>query len=106
MRAMLMIYVRQKNSACANFVATAQRPKRRNSQRDSNQNHARTEDVLAITLRGEFLFWRKVWHDSTKNKATLEQTLAVSTLCCNQNCTFSKIAPNLTSPLLPKFALN
>jgi hypothetical protein len=56
-----------------------QRPKRRDSQRDSDQNHARTEDVLAITVRREFLFWRKVGHNSTENKAILEQTLSVST---------------------------
>jgi hypothetical protein len=59
MQAMLMMYVRQKNSACANFVATAQRQKRRDSQRNSNQNCARTEDVLAIILRGDFFFGAK-----------------------------------------------
>jgi hypothetical protein len=83
-----------------------QRPKRHNSQRDSDQYCARTEDVLAITLRQEFLIWCKAGHNSTENKAILEQTLSVSTLHCNQNCAFSRIAPTLTSPLSPKFAQN
>jgi hypothetical protein len=56
-----------------------QGPKWRNSQRNSDQNCARIKDVLAITVRREFLFWRKVGHDYTENMAILEQTLSVST---------------------------
>jgi hypothetical protein len=48
---------------------TTQPPKRRDSQHNSDQNHARTEDVLAVTARQEFLFLRKVGRNSTKNKA-------------------------------------
>jgi hypothetical protein len=84
----------------------SQRPKRRDSQRNSDQNCARTEDVLAITLRQELLFWRDVRCNSTEIKAILEQTLSVSTLRCDHNCAFSRILPTLTSPLLPKFAQN
>jgi hypothetical protein len=87
-------------------VGGTKRPKRHNSQRDSDQNCARTEEVLAITVRREFLFWRKVGRDSTENKAILEQTLSFSTLRCNQNCAFSGIAPTLTSPLSLNFAQN
>jgi hypothetical protein len=50
-------------------VSMTQRPKWRNSQRDSDQNCARIEDVLAITVRRELLFWRKVGRDSTENMA-------------------------------------
>ncbi len=85
---------------------STQRPKRRNSQRDSDENCTRTEDVLAITLRQEFFFWCKVWRNFTENKPILEQTVSVSMLRCDQNHAFSRIAPLLTSPLLPKFALN
>ena len=75
-----------------------QRPKRRDSQRDSDQNCARTEDVLAITVRREFLFWRKVGRNSTENKAILEQTLSVSTLRRDQNCVFfqNRAKPDVT----------
>ncbi len=81
-----------------------QRPKRRDSQRNSDQNCTRTEDVLAITVRWEFLFRRKVGRNSTKNKAILERTLSISTLCRDQNHAFSGIAPTLTSPILLNFA--
>jgi hypothetical protein len=81
-----------------------QRPKWRDSQRDSDQNCARTEDVLAITVRQEFLFQHKAGRNSTENKAILEQTLSVSMLRCDQNCAFSGIAPTLTSPILLNFA--
>jgi hypothetical protein len=84
----------------------AQQPKRHNSQRNSDQNHARTEDVLAITVRQEFLFRREIGRNSTKNKAILEQTLSVSTLRCDQNRAFSKIAPILTSRILLNFTQN
>ena len=67
----------------ATLAEVTQRPKRRDSQRDSDQNCARTEDVLAITVRQEFLFRRKVGCNSTENKAILEQTLSISTLHCN-----------------------
>ncbi len=89
-----------------NKALQTQWPKRRDSQRDSDQNRARTEDVLAITVRQEFLFQRKVGRNSTENKAILGQTLSVSTLHCNQNCAFSRIAPTLTSPISLNFAQN
>jgi hypothetical protein len=85
---------------------SSQWPKWRDSQRDSDQNCTRTEDVLAITVRQEFLFRRKVGRYSTENKAILEQTLSVSRLRCNQNRAFSGIAPTLTSPILLNFAQN
>jgi hypothetical protein len=72
----------------AALQSSTQQLKRRNSQRDSNQNCARMKDLLAITGRQEFLFRRKVGHNSTENMAILEQTLSVSTLRRNQNCTF------------------
>ena len=76
----------------------AQRPKQRNCQRNSGQNCARTEDVLAITLRRQFLFWREVWQDSTENKAILEQTLSVFTLRCDQKLRFfqNRANPDVT----------
>jgi hypothetical protein len=83
-----------------------QRPKRCNSQHNSDQNCATIEDVLAITVRQEFLFQRKVGRNSTENKAILEQTLAVSMLRHDQNCSFSRISPNLTSRILLNFAQN
>jgi hypothetical protein len=81
-----------------------QRPKRHDSQRNFDQNRARTEDILAITVRQEFLFRHKVGRNSTENKAILEQTLSVSTLRPDQNRAFSGIAPTLTSPILLNFA--
>jgi hypothetical protein len=60
------------------------------------KNCARTEDVLAINVRQEFLFRRKVGRDSTENKAILEQTLSVSTLHCDQNCTY-RANPDVTN---------
>jgi hypothetical protein len=83
-------------------ATTTQRPKRRNSWRNFNQNCAIIEDVLAITVRQEFLFRRKVGRDSTENMAILEQTLLVSTLRRNQNRAFSRIAPTLTSQNIAK----
>jgi hypothetical protein len=78
--------------------SSTQRAKRRNSQCDSDQNRARTEDVLAITVRPEFLCWRKVGRNSTENKAILEQTLSVSTLRCDQNRVFlwNRANPDVT----------
>jgi hypothetical protein len=73
------------------------------SQRNSDQNRASIEDVLAITVRQEFLFWRKVERNSTENKAILEQTLSVSTLRRDQNHAFSGIVPILLSPILLNF---
>ncbi len=89
-----------------NSTSSSQRPKWRNSQRNSDQNCTRTEDVLAITVRQEFLFQREVGHNSTENKAILEQTLSVFTLPCNQNCAFSRIPPTLMSPISLNFAQN
>ncbi len=84
----------------------SQRPKRCDSQHNSDQNRAKTEDVLAITVRREFLFRHELGRDSTENKAILEQTLSVSTLGCNQNCTFSRITPTVTSQISLDFAQN
>jgi hypothetical protein len=84
------------------YSPPTQGQKWRNSQPDNDQNSARIKDVLAVTVRQEFLFWHKVGHDSTENMAILEQTSSVSTLGCNQNCAFSRIAPNLTSQNIAK----
>ena len=53
-------------------------------------------------LRWEFLFWRKVDHNSTKHMAILEQTQSVFMLRCNQNCAFSRITPTLMSQIIAK----
>ncbi len=81
---------------------TAQRPKWRNSQHDSDQNCARIKDVLVITVRRQFLFRHKVGRNSTENMAILEQTISVSTLCRDQNCAFYRIGPTLTSQNIAK----
>jgi hypothetical protein len=72
-------------------LMATQRPKRHNSQRNSDQNCTRIEDVLAITVRQDFLSRRKVGRNSTENKAILEQTLSVSTLRCNQIALFPEL---------------
>ncbi len=64
------------------------------------------KDVLGITVRRGFLFWREVGRDFTENVAILEQTLSVSTLRCNQNCAFSRIKPNQHHRILPNLAQN
>ncbi len=70
---------------------------------DSDQNCNRFFFVLAISVRRQFFCGMKLSAILLNYLAILEQTLSVSTLWRDQNCAFSRIAPNLTSQNCAKF---